>query len=57
MNLKISISKIVKNFIFFPLTHTVHLLTCGIEAAGDDDRRKISSFLASKAVRILISIK
>ena len=43
-------------FFFFPLTHTVHLLTCGIEAARDDDR-EISSFLASKAIRILISIK
>ena len=38
MNLKISISKIFEKFIYFlslGLTHTVHLLACGGEAAGE----------------------
>ena len=35
MNLKISISKILENFIFFSLTHTVHLHACGGEAAEE----------------------
>ena len=34
--------------LFFPLTHTVHLLACSIEAARDD-YNEISSFLASKS--------
>ena len=46
MNLKISISKIFENFIFFPLTHTVHLHG---EAALRGDNHEISSFLASKS--------
>ena len=46
MNLKISISKIFKNFIFFPLTHTVHLYAWRGSNKWDD--HEISPFLASK---------
>ena len=47
MNLKISISKILENFIFFPLTHTVHLHAWRGSNKWDD--HEIPPFLASKS--------
>ena len=47
MSLKISISQIFENFIFFSLTHTVHLHPWRGSSKGDD--HEISPFLASKS--------